>query len=441
MKYYLCYIGIIINLASLFYSCDENPQQPPIHAQSTILTAEEVGVTEVWLRIRLSPFYQSVVIKRSDRSDTLIKLQAVSPQTLPSDTLILDNNSVLPHHQYTYSAFLGRKFKLYTIPETDSITVITMDTTSHDFQWHLDTLGDGASSILFDIAIINDTLAYAVGKIYKKDSTGQFENEPYNLAIWNGKQWSLLRLSYQGIAPPIRSIIAVSENNIWLDPWFHWNGQSFEVILVDPVFWGMRTLKMWGNSSELYAVGTAGFIAHFNGSTWQKLESGTTLDIQDIWGALNPKTNQEEIIAAAGNPDVSFDHKILSISDTVVKSMPDSGIFPHALTTIWFSPGRKYWLGGGGVWDKDISLDWGLWHELYPTPYYTNRIRGNDINDVFICGAYGDLLHFNGQSWRSYHDQTKISDGGFNSIAITGSLVLSVGEDNPRAVVAIGRRK
>ncbi|MBI3006249.1 MAG: hypothetical protein HYY49_12660, partial [Ignavibacteriales bacterium] len=40
------------------------------------------------------------------------------------------------------------------------------DTTSHNFTWTIDTVGDGNSSVLYDVAIINDTLAYAVGEIY-----------------------------------------------------------------------------------------------------------------------------------------------------------------------------------------------------------------------------------------------------------------------------------
>ncbi|MGH2567306.1 MAG: hypothetical protein ACRDGA_03130 [Bacteroidota bacterium] len=37
------------------------------------------------------------------------------------------------------------------------------DTTSHNFAWQTFVLGDG-NSILYDVAIVNDTLAYAVGR-------------------------------------------------------------------------------------------------------------------------------------------------------------------------------------------------------------------------------------------------------------------------------------
>jgi len=63
-----------------------------------------------------------------------------------------------------------------------------MDTTSHDFRWEIYTLGDGTgSSCLYDVAIINETLAYAVGEIYRNDTT-------FNVAKWNGKERELMRI-------------------------------------------------------------------------------------------------------------------------------------------------------------------------------------------------------------------------------------------------------
>ena len=49
--------------------------------------------------------------------------------------------------------------------------------------------------------------------------------------------------------------------------------------------------KIWGSSSnDLYVVGNNGKIAHYNGTSWQRIESGTTLNINDIWGDFNEKT-------------------------------------------------------------------------------------------------------------------------------------------------------
>jgi hypothetical protein len=67
---------------------------------------------------------------------------------------------------------------------------LTADTTSHNYTWQLELLGNGAGSgVFYDVAIINDTLAYAVGELYMKDSLGQDDPHAYNVARWNGRQW------------------------------------------------------------------------------------------------------------------------------------------------------------------------------------------------------------------------------------------------------------
>ena len=55
-----------------------------------------------------------------------------------------------------------------------------LDTTSHEFVWHVERLGAGGSYFR-DVAVINDTLAYAVGTISAKDSTGQWQ-DMFNMA-------------------------------------------------------------------------------------------------------------------------------------------------------------------------------------------------------------------------------------------------------------------
>ena len=47
------------------------------------------------------------------------------------------------------------------------------DTTSHSFNFTQYTIGgSGSSSYFKDVAIISDSLAYAVGEVYLNDSTG-----------------------------------------------------------------------------------------------------------------------------------------------------------------------------------------------------------------------------------------------------------------------------
>ena len=160
-----------------------------------------------------------------------------------------------------------------------------VDTTSHNFTWQVTALGDGlASSMLNDVAIVNDTLVYAVGAIYLKDSTEKENPLPYNVAIWNGNVWKTIQMSVDDlgniIAPPLYSVLGFSSSDIWLSDGvpIHGDGKSW----IEYNLYGMGILtysdghltKMWGlSSSDLYFVGSLGTIVHYNGSAYQKLQS------------------------------------------------------------------------------------------------------------------------------------------------------------------------
>ena len=74
---------------------------------------------------------------------------------------------------------------------------------------------------------------------------------------------------------------------------------------------------MGNQQSNFYIVGNGGSIAHYNGSIWTKIESGTTLPINDIWGAQN-SAGQWEILAIASNPD--------STANMILQIHPDNSV-------------------------------------------------------------------------------------------------------------------
>lgn len=406
---------IFIALLLVGFGCQHNPIS--INIKPPTLTVEDVNCTEVWLKISSScANYDVVTLKR----DTTI-LDTIRLTT--ADTTILDAN-LLPSHTYTYTlAMAGVK----------SVTAQarTMDTTSHAFTWTMYTLGDGTTSELNDVAIINDTLAYAVGKIH---SGGMV----YNLARWNGQAWNLQQLPYQGYPPEVHSVFAISDTDVWFDPWFHWNGQSFQELPSDPIFYAIGINKMWGNSNGLYVVGNNGFIAYYNGTAWTQISSGTSLDIKDIYGAQNANTGTWEIYAAAGNPLVSNDRAILQINGTTAQAISVNGI-NWALMSIWFMPSEQYWAVGDGMYEKHPTLSTTSWARKYPTIYTTYKIRGNDINDVFVCGAFGEILHYSGTSWQSYISQTYLATGNLASIAVRSNIVITVKSNNSIGVAIVGR--
>src|SRR3990172_3572517 len=138
------------------------------------------------------------------------------------------------------------------------------DTTSHNFVWTIDTLGDGSSSILNDVFIINEDNIWAVGEIYKKDSAGQWIYPPYNVARWNGSTWSLQKVTVQfqgsSITVPLTGVFAFSATDIWLMGGLpiYGNGDSWTLydIRVYTQSPDLDAFRAWGSSSpNMFFVG------------------------------------------------------------------------------------------------------------------------------------------------------------------------------------------
>ncbi|MEX0844346.1 MAG: hypothetical protein WD022_03660 [Balneolaceae bacterium] len=164
----------------------------------------------------------------------------------------------------------------------------TLDTTSHAFTWQKFEFGEYSYSSIKDVAIIDEDNIWAVGEIYMNDSTGQEDVTPYNAVHWDGEEWQTIRLKYNcrlyfpncgpvtDLYADATSIIAFGANDIWITAGtvHHFDGDKWEQ------FAGVQGIgssnAVWGNSSNnLWFVGNSGFLTHYNGSEWKKLESGT----------------------------------------------------------------------------------------------------------------------------------------------------------------------
>ena len=154
MKYILLLSVILFSLL-ISFSC-HGPTEPN---NNLSLTIENVSCTEAWIKVT-GETGSELVLSRDDKEVQKFIL-TTSSQTVYDDSL-------LPNKTYTYQVVSNNK-------TSNNITVTTLDTTSNDFTWQTYTFGDpgAGSSILNDIAIVNDTLAYAVGEVYLNDSTGQ----------------------------------------------------------------------------------------------------------------------------------------------------------------------------------------------------------------------------------------------------------------------------
>ena len=127
------------------------------------------------------------------------------------------------------------------------------DTTSSNFTWTIDTIG-AEGSYLYDVSIVNDSLAYAVGELFPQDSTGgSNQSDLYNAAVWNGKTWTMTKVPYyyqgQPIYNPIHAVFALGSNDVWFagNGVEHWDGHQYSnVDAVNSYGYGHLWQKIWG---------------------------------------------------------------------------------------------------------------------------------------------------------------------------------------------------
>ena len=322
------------------------------------------------------------------------------------------------------------------------------DTTSSNFTWTVDTIG-ASGSYLYDVSIVNDSLAYAVGLLMPSDSLGR-NNTIYwdNAAIWNGATWTPLQIPfyYQGqkTFTTLYAVFAFGPNDILFSGGGdieHWNGATFSTDYSVNSLINGQINKMWGQSStNFYVVGNAGTMVHYVNGSWTKIQTGTTLPFQDIWG------DGGQVLAVASDKFGFGGQYLVQVNGNVAVHLTDTVSAYESLSGIWFERNREYIVVGSGIYEKDSLPGSKSWNGPFvPLNWYSYAVRGQAANDVMVAGESASLSHFNGSSWRGF---TNFVDPSvrLQSVAIKGIIAMAVGfiHDEARGiyygVVYTGRR-
>ena len=420
-------------------SCDTNEPPPPDETEPTLtLVLDDASCTEAWLQLTTKDLElpAELILKQYNPSgDSLSQIFILHTQ----DSLLYID-SLIPSQSYKFKVVANTTNNPQ--PTTNQLTVTTMDTTSHNFTFRSWTFGTIGSSVLYDVAIINENNIWAVGEIMIAD-TSQNGYTTYNAVHWDGSSWELKRIPYyyngQVYYNGIKAVFAFNENDIWFGTgnMTHWNGTQFLSIYLGM---GMSINKIWGSSSnDLYVVGNGGKIAHYNGTGWQRIESGTTLEFMDIYGATDHKNGGQQILAVC-TQNLPLDKAIFIIDGNTATRISSTPI-QWELFSCWFIPNKYYYVVGSGIYEKSMLSD-SIWRNepLDITHYGTSKIRGNGINDAFVVGAFGEILHYNGFSWKSFLPELGTFNGSYGSLDIRGNLVAITGFESAKAKITIGIR-
>jgi hypothetical protein len=401
------------------------------------LTVEETACEQAWLHLRLQQvvFPAQFTVFQNDKAVGSITV------TTPDTMLILNNLN--PGTGYKYQLVMHYRHLEYP---TNTVSFNTLNPTSHYINWDVTYIGGNyGTCMLYNCAIIDENDIWAVGDIYTKDSDtydslGNWIN-PHNAVHWNGASWELKTILYPGgrfyYYEPIISFCVFNKNSIWFENEYY-DGTKFSFF---PITEGMFTSDenmMWGSTKDnLYIACNDGSIIRYVGNgQWKWLYTGVHVPINDVYGLYNEVTGDLKVYMALSDFwTPSAPHKIMTLDAHDKVDSVKWGL-GRDLTGIWTNKGNIFFTSGDGVFNNLT----GSWKEVSELPrYYTNGVRGNGVNDVFVCGDLGYLAHFNGQDWHYYTELSQLAESWF-AVAVKGDCIVLIGLKGEQAVIARGTR-
>ena len=432
-------ITVLILLGICFTSCKEdNPVIPPVPAppKAVNLGLVDVSCTEAFIKVAAADSLLPLSISLMKDDNSILSFILTK-----TDTVVIDT-TLEPDQIYSYQTIEtinGKEEK------SDTLQVKSLNITSNDFTWQTFTFGDPiyGSSNLNDVAIIDENNIWAVGEIYN-DTTGLL----FNAIHWDGNSWELKRITinFRGnnITPALNGIFAFSSTQIWLVGGLaiYGDGENWTPYDVRQItgYDSLSFTKCWGSSYDnMYYSGRSGSLCRYHNGTWDKIESGTTTNINDIWGAYDGSNDTQSVLAVASNILHQGDYGLFSISNG---NANDTLNWPYSdwLKGVWFK--NQYspvYICGSGV--KMYKNN--IWSEISLPNYFTEAIRGSDYNNIFVVGDFGTAAHFNGISWQTVNELFGL--GKFMGVSAKGNLVAicgysSVGGMVGSAVVVFGKK-
>jgi len=348
------------------------------------------------------------------------------------ETSYLRDEGLEPNTAYSYSLAVvdasGEKVRQMT-GDSSFVSITTMDTTSHDFEWEIITLGD-YGSYFNDVAIVDENNIWAVGYIKMGDSI-------YNAAHWNGSEWEMIEI-YDGHVP-LYGIWYFDDNNIWVtngcsvfhledNEWIYYRFSSGGV--------GVNCCAgkaIWASSPEdIWFAGNKGSLVHYDGESFERVESGTEIDLLDIDG-----TDDGSHIFVAGvtrmgelggqSVFIHIDHftpEIMYSSSNYTGNISEGNYGSIYSLTV---ANQRVYSNTGGVDLLVYDIVPESFHYLpkrstvlsgehYSAGY---QICGNKPNNLFFFSSETEAIHYNGKDFRMMTELNDVFDG--NTLWVRGA--------------------
>lgn len=150
---------------------------------------------------------------------------------------------------------------------------------------------------------------------------------------------------------------------------------------------------------DIYAVGSEGVIAHFDGTSWSLMESGIYTDLQAVWAA------EGTACASGGWYLMRYDGERWSAQMTRWSFDAFWGLSP---TDLWAIDGDEVFRNDGSTWNACGLSD---------SNFYFADLWGSAPNDVY-CVGWDRILHYDGAEWKMIEHGLK--DPNFRGVGGSG---------------------
>lgn len=201
---------------------------------------------------------------------------------------------------------------------------------------------------------------------------------------------------------------------------------------LNPLPQGNNLYGVWVNTpSDVFAVGAAGTILHYDGSSWSSMTSGTSLSLYAVWGTSGAHViavgDQGTILRYDGSSWSSMASGTTAALNAVWGSAPHNVLAVGANGAILRYDGSSWSaMASGtskslyGVWCSSATSafavgDTGIilryngsnWSSMAsPATTWLNGIWGSSDSNVFAVGASGTILYYNGSGWSAMDSGT-----------------------------------
>jgi len=150
---------------------------------------------------------------------------------------------------------------------------------------------------------------------------------------------------------------------------------------------------IWGSSTtDLYVVGVAGTILHYNGNLWRKQDSGTNHNmLRGIWGS-----SSTDIYAVGSGMTIMH-------SNGSTWMVQKTGT-PYIFQSIWGSSGTDVFAVGSDLHGTDVliyhydGLNWKSQLSGATLSKFLGSVWGTSSTDVYAVGEF--VLHYDGKFWK-----------------------------------------